>query len=291
MNQTQVCTPNNLNELAAALHLATPKSKVLAGGTDLIISLNERRIDPDLIIDLSGVRELSFIKQENDFIRIGAMTTFTEIKENGFINQYFPCLRDAAAQVGSNQIRNRATLGGNIGNASPAGDSLPVLAMLNASVSVMDTLGNIKDYTIDEIIQGPRKTNFHYNEAIVTIKIPLPQPSFRSAFVKLGSRTAVTIAMINVAMGIIFDEKMKRINDASIVMGAISSKVLRLPEIEKIFINRPLDHSLRKEFCQKLSQLIEKTSPVEFEMVYKKDAVKGVALDLLQKLLPEIYCQ
>lgn len=291
MNHTQVCTPNNLNELAAALHLATPKSKVLAGGTDLIITLNERRIDPDLIIDLSGVKELSFIKQENDFIMIGATTTFTALKENSLIQQYFPCLRDAAAQVGSNQIRNRATLGGNIANASPAGDSLPVLAMLNASVSVMSALGNRKEYTIDEMIQGPRTTNLRYNDAIVAIKIPVPQPSFRSAFVKLGTRTAVTIAMINVAMGILFDEETQKIKDASIVMGAISSKVLRLPEIEKIFINRPLDHNLLKEFCQKLSQLIEKTSPVEFEMVYKKDAVKGVALDLLHKLMPEIYPQ
>jgi len=291
MTAFKICNPDSINELITALNQATPKSKVLAGGTDLIISLKERKINPDLIIDLSGVKELSFFKQENGFISIGAATTFTEIKENNLVLKHFPCLAEAAAQVGSNQIRNRATIGGNIANASPAGDSLPVLSMLNAKADVINPQGFIKEFTIGEMLLAPRTTNLKYNEAIINIKIPVPQPSFRSAFVKLGTRTAVTIAMINVAMGINYNEKTEKIDDASIVIGAISEKPLRVHEIEKIFIDRPLDYSLLKEFSQRLSQLIEITSPLEFEMEYKKDAVKGVALDLLHKLLPEIYAQ
>ncbi|MGI6684331.1 MAG: FAD binding domain-containing protein [Bacillota bacterium] len=289
MNPVEICTPNNINELITALSQATPHSKVLAGGTDLIISLHERKIKPDLIIELSKVKELAFIRQENEFISIGALTTFTEIKENDLILKYFPCLAEAAARVGSVQIRNRATIGGNIANASPAGDSLPVLSMLNAQISIINPHGSIKECTIDEILMAPRKTNLSYNEAIVSIKIPIPHPSFRSAFVKLGTRTTVTIAMINMAMGINFDEQTQKITDASLVLGAISPTTLRVPEIEKIFIDRTLDHSLLTEFSQMLSQLIEKTAPIEFEMEYKKDAVKGVSSDLLHKLLPEIF--
>jgi len=289
MNPVKVHTPNSIDELMTALNQTTPHSKVLAGGTDLIISLHERKINPDLIIELSGVKELAFIRQENTFISIGALTTFSEIKENSLVLKYFPCLAEAAARVGSVQIRNRATIGGNIANASPAGDSLPVLSMLNAQVSVINPHGFIKEYSIDEILLAPRKTNLNYNEVIVSIKIPVPSPSFRSAFVKLGTRTAVTIAMINMAMGINFDEETQKITDASLVLGAISPTVLRVPEIEKIFINRTPDNNLLTEFSQMLSQLIEKTAPIEFEMEYKKDAVKGVASDLLHKLLPEIF--
>ncbi len=289
MDNFQVYTPDSMTELVKALGQATPNSKILAGGTDLIISLHERKIYPDLIIDLSGVKELSSIKEENGWVSLGAITTFTEIKENSLVQKYFPSLAEAAAQVGSNQIRNRATIGGNIANASPAGDSLPVLSMLNAKVFVINHLGNMKEYTIDEIVAAPRKTNLSYHEAIVSIKIPIPPPAFRSAFVKLGTRTAVTIAMINVAMGINYDEKTRRVNEACLVIGAISPKPLRVPEIEKIFIDRPLDHSLLMEFSRDLSRLVEKTAPVEFEMEYKKDAVNGVALDLMHKLLPEIY--
>lgn len=289
MKSVHICNPENINELITALNQATPNSRILAGGTDIIISLHERRINPDLIIDLSGIKELNYIKQENEFMIIGALTTFTEIKENHLVLKYFPCLAEAAAQVGSVQIRNRATIGGNIANASPAGDSLPVLSMLNAKISVINPLGFIKEYSIDEILLAPRKTNLSYNEAIVSIKIPIPQPSFRSAFVKLGTRTAVTIAMINMALGINYDEQRKKITDASLVLGAISPKALRAPEIEKIFIDRTPDYNLLTEFSHRLSRLIEKTAPVEFEMEYKKDAVKGVAADLLHKLLPEVF--
>ena len=201
MNNTQVLTPHNLAELAVSLGRATAKSKIVAGGTDLIISMQSAKHHPDLLIDLSGVPELIYIHQTPTAVRIGAMTTFTAIKDHPVIRQAFPALVDAASRVGSNQIRNRATIGGNVANASPAGDAIPVLAMLQAKISVISSDGLLKDYTVDDFLLGPGKTRLQFNEVIVGLTIPLPTAAFRSAYVKLGSRSAVTIAMINLALG------------------------------------------------------------------------------------------
>ena len=139
MGKAVVLTPDNLSELRDALKQATPKSKILAGGTDLVMAIHKYRCKPDLLIDLSGVKELKFIKLEDNHLHIGAMATFTQIKENESVRKHALCLAESAALVGSNQIRNAGTIGGNIGNASPAGDTIPALMALDARARIMNS--------------------------------------------------------------------------------------------------------------------------------------------------------
>lgn len=286
MSKFQVKIPNSLDELCESLNETTPRSKILAGGTDLIISLHEKKIDPDLIIDLSGVKELNYIKLENDLISIGATTTFTEINNNQMIQENIVCLAEAAGLVGSSQIRNRATIGGNIAYASPAGDSLPVLMMLGAKIGVMNRSGQVMEYFVDDLLEGARKTILNYNDVIVNIKIPVPKPGFQNGFIKLGTRSRVTIALINIALGIDFDDQAAKINEARIVLGAVNEKPLRVFEAEALLENRTVDEDLLKAVSQKLSELIEKTHrPSSLTWGYKKEAVKGIFCDLMNRLL------
>jgi len=289
MDKTQVLIPQDLTELAKALGQATPRSRILAGGTDLIISLHSGKQPPDMLIDLSGVPELVYIAETPADIRIGAMATFNMIKEHPAIRKNFPALADAAGHVGSNQIRNRATLGGNLANASPAGDAIPVLAMLQAKISAISSAGLLKEYGVAEVVTGAGKTCLAADEVIVSIAIPRPAASGRNAFIKLGSRSAVTIAMINLAMGIDLADDGRTIRSARLVIGAIAPTALRLPEIEGKLAGRLLDDSLAQELTDRLSRLVEKTAPLEFEGAYKKEAVRGPVMDLLQKLAPEVY--
>ncbi len=287
MHDFEILLPTNIDELKQALRQTTPKSKILGGGTDLVISLKEGRLSPDLVIDLSAIEELTIIKEENDSLLIGAGATFSEIKRNHAVKKYFPCLAEAASQVGSNQIRNRGTIGGNVANASPAGDTLPVLSMLGALIRTLNSDGEIREKTIEQFISGPGKTTMDYNEAIVGILIPFPKEAWRTSFAKLGNRSAVTIAMLNGSMGVRLKENTFEIEDVRLVLGAISIKPVRVPEIENILKKNSLTQEVLSEFIQALSKLVENTAPIEFDMLYKKEAVRGFAVDLLSKLIPE----
>ena len=139
MNRPELLAPRDLAALAAALGRATPDSRLLAGGTDLMLRLRTSVVRPDLLIDLSGLRELSFIRKERGLIRIGAMTTFAQMQRNAMLEIHASCLARAAAHVGSLQIRNVATLGGNVANASPCADAIPALLVLDAQVGAPES--------------------------------------------------------------------------------------------------------------------------------------------------------
>lgn len=289
MGDLQVYVPEDLGELSMILKLLTPKSKFLSGGTDLSIALQRGTVEPDQIVVLSRIKEFQYIKENTMVVEIGAGTTFSEIAKNQVINKYYPALAQAATDLGSVQIRNMASIGGNIANASPAGDSLPVLCMLDAKIEVAGPSGKSKEYSVDDLITGAGRTNLQFNEVILNIRIPVPKPYFRNAFIKLGNRTKVTTALINIALGVVFDENKKRINKANLVLGGIYEKVLPVPEVECLLENKEINIDLLEAVSKKLSNLIEnkhRASSLTWE--YKKQAVKGAVYDLADRLFPEI---
>lgn len=279
-----VLTPDNLSELREAFKQATPKSKILAGGTDLVMAIHKNRCKPDFLIDLSGVKELKFIKLEDSHLHIGAMTTFTQIKENESVRKYALCLAESASLVGSNQIRNVGTIGGNIGNASPAGDTIPVLMALEAKIRVMDSLGQIEEKDIDEVITGSGKTNLRCDQVITEIIIPVLGNAYRSTFAKLGSRTAVTIAKLNIALVMKYDHIANTISDVRVGLGAIGVKAFRDRRVEGILNGRKVDEHLAEMFAEELSVTVQKAIPGRYSLPYKKEAIKGLAYDAWSEL-------
>lgn len=289
MSSLLVHVPKTLTELQQMLKDFTDRTRILAGGTDLTIALNKKTINPDQLVVLSCINELMGIQEHEDMVQIGAATTFSEIEASKIIRNYYPALAEAAADLGSVQIRNTATIGGNIANASPAGDSLPVLMALDGRVSMMDKSGYIKEFSIDEFLVGAGKTLLKPGQVIVNIKIPIPSPAFRSAFVKLGSRSKVTIALVNLAGALSLDDK-AGIKTARIVLGAVYEKPLRVPEAEYLLENGKYDEDLLHKVVEILSHLIEeKHRAASLTWEYKKRAVRGVVYDLMNKLLPNNF--
>ncbi len=286
MTDIEFLAPGSLPELQTALSKATPKSKVLAGGTDLVIAIHENRSKPDLIIDLSGVRELNFIKLEQGHIHIGAMTTFTRLSEDDTIRKYIPCLAEAAAGIGSNQIRNTATIGGNIGNASPAGDAIPALIALGAVIKIMDCTGRTEGKTVDEIITGPGQTGIRYNQVITEIACQVPGPAYRSTFVKVGSRTTVTIAKLNMALVLKYDPDSHIISDARLGLGAIGGKAFRDSRAESTLNGQKADKRLARVLGEELCTTVQKAIPGRYSLPYKKEAIKGLACNAWNNLFP-----
>lgn len=273
--------PRSYEEISKNLAMMTPKSKIIGGGTDLVIRLKcVKNPQPDSLCYLGHIEELKKIEVLEDKIIIGAYCTMTQIEKHPVVREKLPALMDACSDVGSLQIRNNGTIGGNIGNASPAGDLIPVLYLYNAEVEVIGPEGT-RIVPMNEIIERPGKTTLAYNEAVARIIIKYPE--YKSAFVKLGSRKKVTIARITVAVGI--KEENDKITEANICVGAISIKPVYLKKAEEFLVGKVLNEYNILQVAEYLSELIMEITPKEFDRDYKVFASKGVISDVFELIL------
>lgn len=202
-----------------------------AGGTDLIPCYESGQKLPKSIIDLKKLPDFTGIKKIGGNIEIGAGTTIEEIKNNDLIKKHFNALFQSTIDFGSVQIRNRATLGGNICNASPAGDTLPALYAFNAKLSLSNKNGN-RIVPIDEFILGPGKTAIANGEILQAVILPLAYS--KSIFYKLGLREAMAISVINFA--IVYDN-----NELTIAIGAVAPTIIKLTGLKKYAVDQILD--------------------------------------------------
>lgn len=216
--------PRSLEEAVRSL-AEDPALVPTAGCTDLMVRGPEALHRLDRVLDLLEIAELRGIREIDGGIEIGATTTFTEIGRSPVVRTAFPALAEAAGQIGGWQIQNRATLGGNVANASPAGDSLPVLLALDAVV-VAAGAGGLREVPYAEFHTGYRKTVLQPGEIIARIRIPLPPEGTVQAFRKVGTREAQAISKVVVAMtGRIADS---RIAGLRLAAGSVAPTPIRL---------------------------------------------------------------
>jgi CO/xanthine dehydrogenase FAD-binding subunit len=223
--------------LADALHrlTATPGTLPVAGCTDLMVSEPLKLASVASVVDLNRIPELRGIREDGDWISIGATTTFTDLRRSPLVQERYPALAAAAASVGGWQIQNRATIGGNAANASPAGDSLPVLLALGADVVLVSSVGQ-RTVPYDEFHVGYRKTALHPGELIAAIR--LPRSEGRQAFRKVGTRQAQAISKVVVAaVGRVEDGKLAALRLAA---GSVAATPVRLRSAENAARGLPL---------------------------------------------------
>lgn len=273
--------PKNIDELFNCLAEMTPNSKIVAGSTDLGIRLQKGGLSPDALLYMGSIKETRDIVEYDKYVEIGAYVTHTELEKSPIICKYFTAISDAAKDVGSLQIRNNGTIGGNIANASPAGDLLPVLFMLDATVVVATKNKELKDIKISEFILGPGKTVLEPGEAVVKFRINKID-DFISAFIKLGSRKKLTISRIGCTIGITFKES--TIDDIKIYIGAISLTPVQLKKAEEYLKNENImelfNIQVKKDISNFMSSLIYEITPEKFDRDYKVWASKAVVFDL-----------
>jgi len=188
--------PESLDELLAIMR-AHPDARLLAGGTDLLVRLRKGAELPRMVVDLKRVADLpADIAPAGDVIRIGARTVITEVVGDRSLREHFPALVESALVVGSVQIRNRATIAGNICNASPAADTAPALLAYGASVNVIGTTG-LRAVPLDQLFAGPGRTVLAPGEIVHSIDLPLPKGRTGGAFGRLSRRHGVDLAIVN----------------------------------------------------------------------------------------------
>lgn len=179
-----------------------PAARLLSGGTDLLVAIRKGRARPPLVIDLKRVRELApEISEREGFLRIGASTVLSDMVADARVRAAFPALVEAALVVGSIQIRNRATLAGNLCNASPAADTAPPLLVHDAVVEVTGPSG-ARRLTLDAFFVGPGRTALERSELVSAIELPIPERPSGGAFERMTRRRGVDLATVNLACAI-----------------------------------------------------------------------------------------
>ncbi len=282
--------PATVAELAGCLAEAGPGTRILGGGTDLIIQLRERGIQDGTLIDLSRVAGLDTICLDGDTLRIGANVTYTALAEHPLITRLVPCLGEMASQIGSLQIRNSARLPGNIANASPAGDSIATLMALDASVLVLDGRGETRSARVDAVVTGIGKTTLAPDEAILAVHLPRPGATQRSRYGKIGmgARSQVVIANVSLTLVLDYDAGQGLITRAQAVLGSAAPLAFHARRSEALLTGRRPSPELARELAGTLRDEVAASIKDVPMFQHKLNDIQGLALDLFSHLFRDV---
>jgi CO/xanthine dehydrogenase FAD-binding subunit len=272
MKQFEYFSPKNVVEVCALLKEFGGDAQVLAGGTDVLIELRKASVKaPKAIIDISCLNELMGMTETESEIIIKPLTTHTELGSSSFIKQYAQLLHMAANVIGSPQIRNRGTIGGNIMNAATCADTVPPLMALNATVKLQSAEGERSISIIDFFVK-PYQTIAAKNEILTEIRFPKLLDSMKSVFIKLGRRNALAISRLSVA-AILQKSNGGLIQEARIVPGAAFPKWQRMTEAEKLLIGQKPSKELFTEAGLKVSEMMISSTGRRWSTEYKEPVI------------------
>lgn len=280
--------PDTLEEAQALLPTLTDRSVILAGGTDLMITIRDKRPHIDTYLSICHLNELKTVTKLDGWIRIGSMLTHAQTEEHPILANQFHALSQASASVGSKQIRNQGTLGGNVINGSVASDIIPCLCLYNGELEFLTPSG-YQRITIDDYLQNRRQWQKAHH-LLTYIYLPMKH-SLDSTFVKLGSREEVTIAQISLCASWNKDDEGKK--SVKLIMGGVSPIPIPyepMTLLEGIQISESHAAELSTALREKISTLRKdraRPSKMRFTsagQLYKERAVKGLTFDLVNQM-------
>jgi CO/xanthine dehydrogenase FAD-binding subunit len=254
MREVSYFAPTDVGEAVKLLAEHGDKAAVLAGGTDLVAQLNYYEVKPAALLYIGGLG-LDYVKKEDGKLAIGAGTTVTHLLANDLLAEKFGVLLEAAATHASPAVRTTATIGGNLGTASPAGDLIPPLMVMDADVILASAEGE-RAIPIQDFFTGPGETVRRADELIVEIKVPLLEGN--AVFEKLGRRKAQVCSIVSAAVRLVMDGDVCR--EARIVLGSMAPTPIRCPVAEKMLIGHTLDEALIAECAD---QAIAESNPID----------------------------
>src|ERR1700741_3457053 len=231
--------PTTVDEAVRALASAQGLAKPLSGGTDLLVQMRTGRVRPEGIVDLKRIPELIGIREESDRFVIGASTPGTIVYENEALTKAWPGIVEGLDLIGSEQIQGRASLAGNLCNASPAADSVPALIGARATAVIAGPDGR-REAPVEAIVTGPGQTSLKKGEFIVEFHVPKPKPHQSDAYLRFIPRTEMDIAVVGVGVNRMLDGN-GVCTDARAVLGAVAPTQVIAEEAGKALIGHKLD--------------------------------------------------
>jgi CO/xanthine dehydrogenase FAD-binding subunit len=235
--------PASIGEACEILATYGPKAKLMAGGTDLMVNMKKKILAPDHIVCLSQIASMHSIEEQGERILIGGRFTVAELTVDPLVEKKLGALRSGARALGSPLVRNRATIGGNIGSARPAADLPPSLIAYGASVMLESSKGK-REVLLGNFFKGPGFTELRPEEVLTQISVPTPREGEGAGYINMGVRKAQDCNVVNVASFIALDAKDGTIKEARIVMGSVGPTPLRANAAEALLIGQKPDEAL-----------------------------------------------
>ncbi len=262
--------PNNIDE-AKVLLSKYENSKLLAGGTDLLLDFKKDMNVPQYLIDLSKILELKSIVENESDITIGSMVTFTQVKGNKLIKDNFNSIILCAKSMGSPQIRNVATIGGNIINGAVAADIVPCVISLDG-ILVFESIDTLREVRCEDYFRNNSIEKIKGNEILT--KIIIPKRPWLSGYYKLGKRNSLAIARANTALSLSIEENI--IKDLRVCLGAVGKFPFRVNELESRAVGKIVEWLFDDEALNILENTVYESIKERKTMPFKRNAIKGV---------------
>ncbi len=256
--------------------------KLLAGGTDLVLDFKRNKVKCESIVSLEKISDLKKIVDDKDEIYIGAMVTFSDLIENNIIKDYSNLLLNCSMSMGSPQIRNVATVGGNIANGGSAADIIPCIISLGG-ILLIESEEAIRRVSCEEYFENYKEERLKENEILTHIIIPKTQNI--SGYYKLGKRNSLAISRVSAAVNL--EIKKDRICAINICLGAVGRYPFRAKELEERSLGKDIKWLYSEEALEYLESIVEKSIEGRKTMPFKREAIKGVFKRALDNALQQ----
>jgi len=261
----------SFEDATALLSRYSPDVRLLAGGTDVLCDLKTSGKSVGHLVTLDQIDTMRGISEEGDGLRIGALTTITEINDSPLICGPYEVLRDAASRMATLQIRNTATIGGNIAGANPCADMPPVLIALNAVAVVISAEGQ-RNVPLHDVITGPRETILEHDEVLAAVFVQRPPARFGAAYARFGLRNGNAIAVASVAAGLNLNDD-GTVHNARIALGAVAPAAKFVQEANLWLEGRELNEDALKEAARAAMKAAEPISDIRGSAEYRRELV------------------
>ncbi|MFH0915130.1 MAG: molybdopterin cofactor-binding domain-containing protein [bacterium] len=238
MRDFEYAAPKSVDEALALMERYGSKAIVMAGGTDVLVWMNKREISPEYVVHVGDLEELRYIREEDGYLRVGALATQAELASSELVLSRAAALAIAARSCAGPPVRNLATIGGNLGTATPAGDLILAVAALDGEIKVRGPRG-ARELTLDEFLVGPQQNSLAPDELIIEVVIPLPAAKCGSGFHKLGKRKAMTISTASAAASVVLSVDGKTFEKVNVVLGSLGATVIHSTSFEEALRGKP----------------------------------------------------
>ncbi len=267
MKKFEYLKPISLREAISILVKCGGAAYILNGGTDLIVSMRDKIVQPEYLVDIKAIPQLNRITyNKQDGLNIGATVTLNEVSDSKIVQEHYPILAEACKTVGSYQVRNRATLIGNICNTSPAADTAPPLLVLEAKVNIIGPTGE-KIVPIEQFFTGVKKNILKKGEIVTSITIPPIKDKWSGVYLKQGRKKEVDLATVGVAVLSVRDE-------IRIALGAVAPTPIRAFKTEKLLKGKIIDESLLEKAGISVLTEVSPISDVRSSQEYREEIIK-----------------
>jgi len=284
MKTFEYISPKSIEETTSLLAENGADARILAGGTDLLIELRKENAGaPKMVLDISYLKELKGITSTDGTISIKPLTTHTEVLHSSIINQHAVLLSSAASVIGSPQIRNRGTIGGNIMNAAACADTVPPLIALGAKIT-LKLRNNSRQLDLSDLFIKPYQTKAQPEELLTDVSFQNLPPGAKSSFIKLGRRNALAISRLSVA-AILLQDKNGEIVDARIVPGSVLPTWKRVTEAEQLLIGQKPSKELFAAAGRKVSDVMISYTGRRWSTEYKEPVIAVLVKRALEKCI------